>query len=194
MLRRPGSPRAIFRPGVPGMSDRVDTPARQPLWWLTPAAAVALAAIIAFVYWPALRHFPHSDQCNFFLDTIEYDGFRDLAANSYSFTRTRVHAGGDTQLFRPVLFIGLAALQAFCGLHWEWCQAITIALHIAACLLLLLLLRHLFRRAQPSDAAPFWSPFTYLPYALVFFFALNYAIVEQVIWYHIQGYLLALVL
>ena len=164
--------------------------------------AFGLATVVAIVYWPALRHLPHSDHCNYILDTIDCDNFTDLVGHTYSFARTRIISTGDTQLFRPVLFIWLAALQAFLGLRWEWCQALSIGLHIVACVLLLALLEKVFRRVQPRDAdverenawAAARSPFTYLPFALTFFFALNYAIVEQVIWYHIQGYLVALIL
>jgi hypothetical protein len=165
---------------------------------ITAILSLVLAAVIATVYWPALRHIPHSDQSNFVLDTIDCDGFFEMFGHTYSFARTRVFLRGDTQLFRPVLFICLSAQQAFLGLHWEWCQACSIALHIATSILLLVLLEKIFQRARLSDRMSFWaaarSPYSYLPFAITVFFALNYAIVEQVIWSHIQGYLLALVL
>jgi hypothetical protein len=162
--------------------------------WLTASTSLLLVIVIAIIYRPALGHIPHSDQSNFVLDTMQCDGFFELVSHTYSFTRTRMNAGGDTQLFRPVLFAWLSGLQAFLGLHWEWCQALSIALHAATCVLLFLLLQHIFRRVGPAHFGDMRSPVTYLPSALVIFFALNYALMEQVIWYHIQGYQVALVL
>jgi hypothetical protein len=178
-----------------------DSAARSDRWRLV-LGSLILAAIVAVAYAPALHHLPHSDHANFILDTIDCNNFGDLLSHTYSFARTRVLCQGDTQLFRPALFVMLAALQEFVGLRWEWCQALSIALHMIACVLLLTLLERVFRRARPSDGksegGSRWtnarSPFTYLPFALAFFFALNYALIEQVIWYHIQGYLVALVL
>jgi hypothetical protein len=49
-------------------------------------------------------------------------------------------------------------------------------------------------KPQASSADSVSPPLTMLPFALAFFFALNYAIVEQVIWYNIQPYLVAIAL
>ena len=100
--------------------------------------------------------------------------------------RMRVYPG-DTQLFRPLLFAWLSGLKACFGGHFEHCQLVSIVVHGVICVLLFILLRRLFAAAD----GPRLSPFIGLPFALTFFFALNYAIVEQVVWFHIQPYMVA---
>lgn len=177
-----------------------------PAWFrpvLSRRAAVAvvptcvLAAVIAAVYAPAVKHFPHSDQLSFFHDILGRDGFCDLVSHTYSYNRTRLTHPGDTQLFRPVFFVWLSGLHASFGTWFEGCQVLGVALHLVVCILLFHLLRRLFR-AGVSDVEtgenPWRRAFDALPFAMTLFFALNYAGMEQVVWYNIQPNMLAVAL
>jgi hypothetical protein len=152
-----------------------------------------LLTAIALVYWPSLWHAPHSDQLVYYVDTLGHESFLDLVGHTYSYNRTRLVQAGDTQLFRPMFFVWQAGLKAFAGAYLEVCQGLGVVLHAVVCVLLWLLLRRIFQENRPARGGR-QSPARQLPFALAFFFALNYAIVEQVIWYNIQPYLVAIAL
>src|SRR5262249_44378566 len=132
----------------------------------------------------------------FLVDTIGRDNFVDLFAHTYSYSRTRLVAPGDTQLFRPALFALLSAEKAFFGTNFVLWQATGLLMHFLACCLMLKVMLRLQSLAAPATqpSAPFdwhrFSPLTCLPYVFTVFFALNYAVVEQVIWHHLNGYIL----
>ncbi len=121
----------------------------------------------------------------------------DLAVHTYSYSRTRCFLRGDAELFRPLLFVVLAAEKALFGTNLWMPQAVGILLHCGVTCLLLLLLQHIaalarkgkdgFGRPPPSAGADI------LPYAVVAFFALNSAVIELVVFSHLHGYLLFLV-
>jgi hypothetical protein len=171
----------------------VPVSARRRVPWFFLGFCCILAACIGFVYWPALEHPPRADQWDYFAETLGRDRFPDLIAHTYSFNRTRIFNPGDTQLFRPVFFVWLAAQKACFGTQFRLCQACGIGLHILVSCLLLAWLLQVFRAVQQLQPR-LTSPAGWLPYALTLFFSLNFSIVEQVIWYNIQPYLLALAL
>lgn len=163
---------------------------RQYPWWLGQVLVLLIA--IWVIYQPSRKHLPHSDQLGFLIETAGHDDFLDLVSRTYSYNRTRVVSPGDTQLFRPLFFVWLSGLKAGFGNYFQYPQALGIALHALVSVLLLLLLREIFRSSEQSGD---WrSPFTWMPFALTLFYALNYAIIEQVIWFNIQPYLIAVAL
>lgn len=155
---------------------------------------VVVVALIWAAYYPSLGHMPRADQWAFLLDTIDRHDFGELLAHTYSYNRTRQVGPGDTDLFRPVLFALLCAEKALFGTNFAAVQAVGIGLH---CLVVLLLFRLLRRIAggRPSTADPGGVNYLdALAYALPVFFALNFSIQELVVWSHLHGYLLFLVL
>jgi hypothetical protein len=151
-----------------------------------PAAVflLLLGASLLLVYAPSLQHLPRADQWCFLLDTLEERGFAETFGKCWSYNRTRQVCAGDSALFRPVLFALLSAQKALFGHNSFLWQLSGIGLHLSACTLVFLVLKRAGRLAGNS---PTPDP---LPYALTTFFALNFAIEEQVIWVHIGGYLL----
>ncbi len=157
---------------------------------------VVLLVVIVATYAPALEHMPRADQWGYLLDTLDEHGFVETFASTYSYNRTRQVAPGDTDLFRPLLFLLLAAEKACFGTNFVGVQATGIALHFLVSWLFCLLLR---RIAQSSLLAPRvrsrseWTAITQLmPYVLTIFFAVNFSVQELVIWSHLHGYLLFL--
>jgi hypothetical protein len=152
-----------------------------------------LFVLVWLAYAPALRHPPRADQWGYLIDTRGDHTFLDALRHSYSYNRTRHTYPGDTDLFRPVLFTVLAAEKSmFEGRVW-WPQAVGITLHCAVCAMLLVLLRQIRAVIRPAaegiDEAPDW-----FSYATVAFFALNPSVMELVIWAHLHGYTLFLLL
>jgi hypothetical protein len=152
--------------------------------------AAGLFVLIAAAYAPARHHAPRADQWSYLADTAECRTFADLLGESYSYNRTRRIGPGDTDLFRPILFVLLAVeKQLFGPGDFRSPQAVGVGLHYAVCLLLLALLRTIATAARPADPARGIDP---LPYAVTAFFALNPCVQELVIWAHLQGYVLFL--
>ncbi|MBN9122106.1 MAG: hypothetical protein J0I06_23695 [Planctomycetes bacterium] len=155
-----------------------------------------LAVLFVFVglaYGPSLKHPPRADQWCFLADTRCDHTFLDTLRHSYSYNRTRKIGPGDTDLFRPVLFALLAAEKSAFEGRLAPPQALGIAFHCAVCALFLVLVRQIKGIVRPAteeaDDGPDW--FTY---ATVAFFALNPCVQELVIWHHLHGYLLFLLL
>ncbi|HSQ56676.1 MAG TPA: hypothetical protein VLM40_13115 [Gemmata sp.] len=165
------------------------------------AFSVVLVAMVWIAYTPSQKHAPRSDHWCFLIDTMKLRSLPEFISGSYSYNRTRITSPGDTDLFRPVLFALLATEQwLFAGDLWIY-QTIGMMLHCAVCLLLLGIFRQLaaFVPARAVDSEgedPGWrqGAADWLPRALAAFFALNPAIQELVIWTHLHGYLLFLVL
>src|SRR5262245_15958887 len=154
-------------------------------------ACVLLFGLVWLAYHTSLKHVPRADQWILLLDTIDHHEFGDLVAHSYSYSRTRVVLAGDTQLFRPLFFVLLAAERALFDAHFKLWQAAGVMLHfVAVCLFLAVMLRVHALAVPEGDrtaARPSGPPFRLLPYALAIFFAVNFAVVEQVIWFNING-------
>ncbi|MGL4550535.1 MAG: hypothetical protein ACRC33_05060 [Gemmataceae bacterium] len=137
-------------------------------------AALLIAALVCLAYRPSLGHVPRADQWWYLLQTAHQDDFGSLIARTYSYNRTV--SQGDYGLFRPVLFALLSAETAAFGHDFAKWQAVGIALHLAVVGLLLTLAGRL--------------GVGWLGYAAALFFALNFALVEMVMWSHINGYML----
>lgn len=162
---------------------------------------VGLFAVVWLAYYPSLGHGPRADQWCYLLDTVGEHQFSTLFAHTYSYNRTRMVCPGDYHLFRPVLFALLSGEKALFGNNFALWQATGILLH---CLALYLLLRLMLRlpallsgETTPEAASPWWFRQTIMravSFALVLYFGLNCAVVEMVIWAHINGYLLFVVL
>ena len=161
-------------------------------WAADALFAVALVALIASAYSPALKHAPRADQWAYLADTAQFHGFWPLLAESYSYNRTRVIGAGDTDLFRPLLFVLLASEKYLFGGDFRFAQGIGIALHCCVCFLLLALLRQI--AATGTEPANYDPRADLLPYGVVAFFGLNPYVQELVIWHHLHGYLLFLAL
>jgi hypothetical protein len=155
--------------------------------WLGPGFLLGLFGLIVFAYAPSLRHGPRADQWQYLTETMDEDTFVAVLGKTWSYSRTRLITPGDSQLFRPLLFAVLAAEKAFFGNHFRAWQATGIVLHMMICTLLFIIMRRL-RRVSAGVETP-TSMVDALPFVLTTFFALNFAIAEQVIWTHISGYL-----
>ena len=153
---------------------------------------LVLAGLIGYAYAPSLRHAPRSDHWCYLLVTVNHDDFASLVAHTWSYSRTRTLSPGDAALFRPLLFVLMAAEKAVFANHFRAWQAAGVVLHAVACGLLFLI----FRRIRTMSTGPETprSAVDWLPYALTLFFALNFAIVEQIVFSHITGYMLFSVL
>jgi len=157
--------------------------------------SVGLVVLVAAAYSPALKHGPRSDQWCYLIDTAHCGTFPHLLNESYSFNRTRTIGAGDTELFRPVLFALLATEKHVFEGDFRYHQGVGVGLHCLVCLLLLALLRQIQAVAPESDPARAgWPPAVLLPYGVTAFFALSPCVQELVIWHHLHGYLLFLVL
>lgn len=160
--------------------------------------AAILLALIWVVYAPSLEHTPRADQWCYLVDTIDQHKFWDIFTHSYSYNRTRRVMPGDTDLYRPLLFAVLAAEKAFFAADFAGYQTVGIVLHWGVTSLLLLLLRSIlaFSRTTPEAASPpppSWIT-RLLSYGVCIFFALNKSVQELVIWSHLHGYLVFLIL
>jgi hypothetical protein len=166
--------------------------------WADGAFVVLLTALVWAAYWPSLQHAPRADQWPYLLETIRRHDFADLVRHTYSYNRTRGYGQGDAQLFRPLLFVTLAAEKALFGTNLWMPQAVGILLHCVVTSLLLALLRRVAALAPARDGGSVGRPrfrvAGLLPYAAVAFFALNPAVIELVVFTHLHGYLLFLVL
>lgn len=168
--------------------------------WKHAVLAVGLSAAVWLAYYPSLGHGPRADQWCILLDTVDQHSFFDVLAHTYSYSRTRMILPGDYHLFRPMLFVLFSAEKALFGYHFALWQAAGILLHcLVLHLLLLLLLRinELTGKTKAADGQGRWlSPRMWkraIFCSLVLYFGLNCAVVEMVIWTHINGYILFVV-
>lgn len=145
-----------------------------------------ILAIVLAAFWPALQHAPRADQLAFLMDMMLQDSCGDFVLNSYSYNRTRVILPGDAVLFRPLMFAYLSLVQCMGGTHLWISQALGIALHASVALLVFSLLKLLLREIAAD--ARLSAPAAGLA---ALYFATSPAIMEQVIWAHINAYLLA---
>ena len=152
--------------------------------WL---GSLLVLALIAYAYGPSLRHGPRADQWTYLTETLGEYRFADVVAHTWSYSRTRMINPGDTQLYRPLLFVLLAVEKTLFGNDFLCWQATGVVLHSLVSLLLFLILRRIRALTVGADAAR--SVVDALPLVLTIFFATNFAILEQVIWSHIAGYL-----
>ena len=167
---------------------------------------------VCLVYWPSLDHVILADQLDYLVDTFGRYGFWDTFAHTYSYSRTRVMAAGDTMLFRPGFLGVLAMMKAVSGSNLSAWQACGIALHCLMVYAAFRFFRYLCRRGQrwqeqlaPTPTAvkphggkkaavlPAASPSKWdwwlaglLPAVLTAFFSLNFAGMAMITWSHIS--------
>lgn len=168
---------------------------KAPIGVLSRCAVFLLIASVLIVYWPSLHHGPRADQWGFLLDQMGQHSCVDQITNSYSYNRTSAIGPSDTLLFRPGLFLFLSTEECVSGTHILIPQLIDVALHLLIALLafsfLCVVLNPLesilgARRARDGLRV------TALLGAL--YFALCPAVVEQVVFAHVGGYLVSTVL
>jgi hypothetical protein len=168
--------------------------------WKNLGLVVILFLSIWFLYRSSLAHAPRSDQWSFLLDTIDQHDFVEIFSRTYSYNRMREVGPGDYHLFRPGLFALLSAEKALFGNNFAAWQWVGIVLHfVAVCLALQVMLRMQRLVAPPlcvTGNEEGWFTerlfLRVLPYALVLFWGMNFAISEVVIYSHINGYMLFL--
>jgi hypothetical protein len=149
------------------------------------AAALVLLLLILVAYWPSLGHLPRSDQLDWLANTLEWRGrFWELLRHTYSYNRTRVIAPGDASLFRPLFFAVVAAEDALFRHHFALQQAVGIALHAAIAWTAL-------RMAMASERPGIGRA---VAFTWVAFFSVGYVGQEMVIFSHLHGYLMFLLL
>jgi hypothetical protein len=161
--------------------------------WLHRLALAGLFLVIFLTFRPALHHPPREDQWAFLLDTINEDCFVPMALQTYSYNRTRLILAGDYPLFRPVLFIVLSVEKAFFGPRYVYWNLVGIGLHCSIVALFLSLLLRL-EQTCPAGSPRARGLRQALAYVLALFFAVNFAGTEMVIWCHIHGYMVYLLL
>lgn len=144
-----------------------------------PAVALLLSAAAWIVYSPALNRVFVADQLWYF---AELGGSTSLAdgLRHYDYAATRRYWKGDDALFRPLLFVWLAVLNAAFTYHHAWWNLASLMLHA----LVGLALYRLLVRIAPAPFA----------FGAALLFVVLQPQVELVIWNHLGGYLLAALL
>ena len=150
------------------------------------ACCVIIALVIVAAYLPSLNHAPRGDQWSYLMDMLRQESCGDLILNSYSYNRTRVIKPGDTVLFRPLLFAHLSVMACVSGTRIWFPQAFGIALHIGVAWLLFAVVRRLL--IEITANARMTTVFAVL---VALYFSTTPAIMEQVIWAHVNAYMLA---
>lgn len=138
-------------------------------------AQALLGAFIAALYYDGLWGVPRHDQLVYLYEASQFESFLDILAHSPSWNRSV--SVGDHDLYRPLLYVFLAAEYGLFGKNFLLWQATGILLHVAQALALYRLLR----RSSPLTPA-----FNLLAAAL---FSSLTVPAEAVIWHHINGYL-----
>lgn len=153
-------------------------------------AGIAFLAILAlavmYAYLPSLGHGPRGDQWPFLMDMMHQTSCGDYISHSYSYNRTRVILPGDTALFRPLLFAYLSLMACMSGTHVWIPQAAGIALHLGVAGLAFTVLRGLLVEIYANSRIA-----NGVAALAALYFATTPAIMEQVIWAHVNAYMLA---
>ncbi len=160
-------------------------------------APFLLIAAIWAVYYPSLQHMPRSDEWCCLLDIVDCKRFSEVAANLYSEMRTTtMFLHTDMLLFRPINNISVGVKRILFEGNLACYQATSILLHcLIVCLMFYLM--HRILNFFVKERSCFLSLrhlkidlLGLLPFLLSLFFALNFAVMEMVIWANIAGYLL----
>ena len=145
-----------------------------------PCPRLLLILFVAVVYHDGLWGVPRWDQLVYLYEASQFDSALELLAYSPSWNRSV--SIGDHILFRPILYLFLAAQHALFGRNFFLWQATGISLHAAQSLLLYGLLQ----RISPRTPAP--------NLVVAGLFSSLFISSEMVIWHHITGYILFTVL
>src|SRR3989338_8283974 len=139
---------------------------------------IILVNIAAF--FPSLFHLPRSDQKLFYIETMDVSSFPELVSKTYSYNRTRFFAPGDELLFRPLLFVVLSFEKWLWGYHFVYWQITGFILHLLIVWFFLKILLFIHR--------------SFFSLILALFFSVIYISAEMVVWHHLHGYLIAIIL
>ncbi len=154
-----------------------DNSESQNKYWI---GLVILLLANCVVYFPSLFHVARADQLTYLIQTSAFDHFFDKLAFSLSYNRNMFLSGGDQLLFRPIFFLLLSLEELFFGYNFIYWQMLGIIFH----LILIGQLLRLFKAIAPN--------------LILVLFLLNFSVTalsqEMVIWHHVNGYLLALIL
>lgn len=132
------------------------------------------------VYWPSLKHVPRSDQIAYLSTVADQKDWQTLAIKDMGLNRGTKLSSGDTWLFRPLLYALLGTERFFFGYSFYLWQLAGIVFHL---LFLWALWKLLFSINGSWLALLFTAVFSVMPVNL-----------DLVIWQHINGYLVALIL
>ncbi len=135
-----------------------------------------MLGLVAFVYYDALWGPPRADQLIYLYEAAQLPSLADVVLHSPSWNRSV--SVGDHALYRPFLYLFLAAQYAAFGTNSFLWQGTSLALHALQCVLLLRLLQYCSSRTPARNAA------------IVALFSVLQIAAESVIWHHINGYLL----
>lgn len=158
------------------------------------AGALVLVGAIIYFYLPSLRLIGFTDQIEYLIDTIDRTGFWSAAFHSFSFTRVRIIAPGDTGIFRPLYHVFLAFENWLFGAHFSLWQAFGIGIHCITSVQIFLFIGRFFKTAARSTGA--MSPWQALQallaaFALSSFFAFNIKSASMVTWVNVNGVIVA---
>ncbi len=161
--------------------------------WLRPILCWSLGFVLVLLgltwaYEFSFAHTPKRDQINYLLEISRAHGFSELVEKSYSFNRTNTVSAGDTQLFRPGLFLLLAVQSYFFDYHFQYFRWVSLVLHTGVSLLLFRFLRRLVLDLGTTELQRSWLAVG-LPLTASLLFAFSITISEVVSWAHIQGYI-----
>ncbi len=148
-------------------------------------AFLGICLLVTVAYWPSLQHLPRSDHSLYLAGTYEFDSFSERLGHALAYGRARFLGKGDAMLYRPLFWALWPIEEAMVGYHGAGLQAIGILLHLA---ILFFVMRLVAARAPPS------GPERWLPLALIAFAGVSLGVQEMVIWSHLHGYLLFLLL
>ena len=139
-------------------------------------AALLVAAIGAFIYFPSLYHSARADHLNYLADVARGESWYDFAIRWYDYNRVRLFGGLDALLFRPLFFFFMGNERALFGYDYFLWQLTGILLHAGVCVSLYRVLRLFHDRGWAVAGAGT--------------FALLFINLEAVVWHHVSGYIL----
>jgi hypothetical protein len=128
------------------------------------------------VYSPAFHRVFADDQIYYLAELHGSTSLTD-GLHFWDYAITRYYAKGDETLFRPLLFVWLAAANSLFGYHYVYWNIANFAIHLTVVFLLYAVLS----RIQPGIFAALFA----------LLFSVSTAHVELVMWNHLGGYLLA---
>ncbi len=134
-----------------------------------------IACFVLLAYYPSLMHVARGDQMMYLGEVAPFNGFKELAIDTYDLNRHRTIAPGDELLFRPIVYFVLGAEKFFFGYHFMGWQLVGLLLHLGVIWQMLRLLL----AVRPSIEAVVATGF----------FALLFTNMEMVIWQHINSYM-----
>lgn len=140
-----------------------------------PLAFAVVLAIVFSVYYDALFQGPRADQLIYLYQVADHPSLYKLTIGSMLHNRSV--AIGDATLFRPLLYIFLGLQKYLFEYNFMLWQATGLSLHAAT---VFMLFRHALLIGHPRVLA--WS--------IALWFGFVYGATEQVVWHHLNAYVL----